>query len=372
MTFPTTHHIDDVLPHIAGRSEFVHAQRDGYSVIDYNFALADSFDDPVRLECRGIKFGPDGYILARPFHKFFNIGERADTQPNLLDFSQPHVVTEKLDGSMIHPAIVDGEVVFMTRMGRTDVALKAERHLTPTLRAYCVEAIIEGGVTPIFEFTAPDNRIVVRYEESQLSLLAMRRMRSGEYLDQLRCQGWASDAGVPFVTHHPSDWNSGQAFLDYARAVTGREGFVVRFASGLWVKAKGEDYVLKHRAKDSIMQEKNVLALVLRGEIDDVLPLLEPEYRDAVCAYRDEVTAGVSETALRIFRHVVSGADLDQKAFATQHQLVIEPELRPLAFMVRAGADPADAVTKYLLKHVGSQTTVDAVRHIHQANRPAL
>ncbi len=93
MTYPTIHHIDDVLPHIAGRSEFVVAERDGYTAIDYNFALADTFDDPMRLECRGIKFDADGKILARPFQKFFNIGEREDTQPHLLDFSQPHAVT---------------------------------------------------------------------------------------------------------------------------------------------------------------------------------------------------------------------------------------------------------------------------------------
>src|SRR6478609_139429 len=97
-------HINDVLPHIEGRPEFIVAERPGYKVIDYNVAFFDSFDDPMRLECRGIKFDAKGKILARPMHKFFNVGERPDTQPELLDFSKPHIITEKLDGSMIHPA----------------------------------------------------------------------------------------------------------------------------------------------------------------------------------------------------------------------------------------------------------------------------
>lgn len=367
MTHPSINHLDDVLPSIAGRPEFIHAQRDGYSVIDYNFALADSFDDPMRLECRGIKFAPDGKILARPLHKFFNIGERPGTQPHVLDFSQPHAVTEKLDGSMIHAAIVEGEVVFMTRMGRTDVARKAERHLTLAVDLGCRAAIERLDYTPIFEFTAPDNRIVVKYEESGISLLAMRHMITGEYAPR----EWLADSAgawhVPLVAHHPSDWNSGQAFVDYARAVTGMEGFVVRFESGLWVKVKGEDYVLKHKAKDSILQEKNVLALVLRGELDDVLPLLEPDDREKVERYRDKVSAGITRVAHDLRNHVTAGAHLDQKAFAVEHQQTIAAGLRGAAFMVRAGKPAVHAITALLEKNLGSQTAVDAMRHLHGA-----
>jgi RNA ligase len=137
MTHPRIEHINDVLPHIEGRQDFVVAHKDGYTAIDYVYSTADTFDNPMRIECRGLKFNADGRILARPLHKFFNVNERPETQAGLLDFGKPHVVMDKLDGSMIHPAIVHGEVVFMTRMGRTDVALRAERHLTPELAQVC-------------------------------------------------------------------------------------------------------------------------------------------------------------------------------------------------------------------------------------------
>jgi RNA ligase len=100
--FPEIRHLDDVLPHIEGRDEFIVAEREGYSVVNYVVAMADTFnmtgpDDlggAVRRECRGLKFAPSGEIAARPFVKFFNVGEKEETQPHLVNLSQPHVIME--------------------------------------------------------------------------------------------------------------------------------------------------------------------------------------------------------------------------------------------------------------------------------------
>lgn len=368
MTYAPMHiaHIDDVLPHVTGRQDFVVAHKEGYTVIDYVYALPDTFDHPARIECRGIKFAPDGTILARPFHKFFNVGERPNTQPHLLDFSQPHTVMEKLDGSMIHPAIIGGEVVFMTRMGRTDHAKRAERHLDERLAERC-KLNLHFGWTPIFEWTAPDNRIVVPYRESRLTLLAMRGTKAGEYADDDMLQRFAADMGVAVVPLHPLGLDTAADFITHARAVRGMEGFVVRFDNGLMVKAKGEDYVLKHKAKESVLQEKNVLQLVLRDELDDVLPLLEPEDREAIERYAAEVREGLASVVRHVNEFVESGAKLDQKAFATGHLGGLNPRLHPIAFQVRAGKDARQSVVEAILKKCGTQTAVDSVRPLFGA-----
>lgn len=357
-------HIDQVLPHLVGHPEFIVAERPGYKVIDYNFAMADSFDHPMRLECRGIKFDASGRILARPFQKFFNIGERVDTQPHVLDFTSPHTITQKLDGSMIHPALVDGQLVFMTRMGRTDVAMKAERHLTEDM-AFALRAFLQSGFTPIFEFTAPDNRIVIKYPVSGLTLLAARHTFSGKYMTEDNLIATADEIGVPVVKHLSPDWKSGPEFMDFARAIMGEEGFVVRFASGLWVKAKGDDYVLKHKAKDSIFQEKNVLALVVSGEIDDVLPLLEDQDKDLAEKYRDGVMIGIAEAAAKVQSIVSSGAHLTQKEFAVDHLKDVPGLYKPLAFSVRGGADAMVSVKAMIAKNATSQAGVDSIRPLH-------
>jgi len=361
MTHFHINHIGDVLPHLKDNPEFVVAQRPGYTVIDYQFAGAATFDHPARIECRGLKFDPSGRIIARPLHKFFNVGEKPDTQPHLLDFDQPHVVMEKMDGSMIHPAIVHDQLRFMTRMGCTDHAAKAERHLTDDIREWC---LANRDLTPVFEWTAPDNRIVVPYANSQLTLLAVREIVSGHYLSRYDLEGVALQIGVAAVPLH----SSGPDILAHARAIRGMEGFVVRFASGLWVKAKGEDYVLKHKAKESVLQEKNVLALVLRGELDDVLPLLEPTDSRAVETYRDGVLRGVYETSDHLDHLVKQGASLNQKDFATIAVPSMPADLRSLAFKVRAGVPAREAVVAAVLKQCGSASGVESVRPLFVAH----
>lgn len=365
--FPIAH-ISDVLPHIEGRKDFVVADKGDYTVIDYVFAAEDTFAHPARVECRGIKFAPDGSVLARPLHKFRNVGETPELQPHVLDFSAPHVVMDKLDGSMIHPAIVCGEVVFMTRMGRTDVARKAERHLTPRL-AYMCRLLLEAAhpATPIFEWTAPDNRIVVRYEESSLTLLAIRRHEDGFYYPRAVAADWATDLGVPLVTHHDPRHTKAEDFLAYARAIQGAEGFVVRFDNGLWVKAKGDDYVLKHKAKDSILQEKNILALVLNGGLDDVLPLLEAADADAARAYAAAIEAGIAQTADELDRRVAANSNLPQKEFALNFASELPALLQAPAYQVRRGLPARDVIRARIAANTNSQSQVDAHRALHGA-----
>ncbi|MGB3042480.1 MAG: RNA ligase [Xanthobacteraceae bacterium] len=365
MTFPTINHIDDVLPHLEGRQEFGVHYKDGYSVIDYHYVLPDSFDNPYRLECRGLKFGADGRIIARPLQKFHNVGEKPECTAENLDLSKPHIVMEKLDGSMIHPAIVNDEVVFMTRMGRTDVARKAERHLTPMVAEQC-RINLEAGWTPVFEFTAPDNRIVVQYQQSSLTLLALRSTIHGYYSWQETVEITAQNMGVRAVPihHAPTD---ARAFLAHTRAIKGMEGFVIRFADGFMVKAKGEDYVLKHRAKESVLQEKNVLALIVRDELDDVLPLLDAPDRANVERYRADVLSGINEAADILSRMVEAGKGVDQKTFATVLLKGVIPQVRSLAFQVRAGANPRDAILSSIIKSSTSASGVDHVRPLFNA-----
>ncbi len=356
-------HIDDALALIEGRKEFVVKRDRDYIAIDYLVAFFDTFDDTRRAELRGIKFYPDtGAIMARPFHKFFNVGEREHTLAHVLDFDAEHMIMDKLDGSMIHPALLrDGSVRFMTRMGITNVAERAERHARPDLLA-ALAGYLSEGVTPIFEFTAPDNRIVVKYEESALTLLALRHTISGAYLGRAEVESAAREMKVGAVRL----WERPQTGVDFVatiRAIKGAEGVVVRFADGLWVKIKGEEYALMHKAKDAISREKNVLACVLDGLADDLRPLLSDEDRARFDEYANKLFAAMARAASQVEHAVASGAALDQKTFATEHLRDAPPWLRALAFLVRGGRITAlDAVRQAWRKQCGTQTEVDALR----------
>jgi RNA ligase len=109
--------------------------------------------------------------------------EKEETQLANVDFSEPHTVYTKLDGSFLSPFMVEGKVRFGTKMGLTDVALQAEPFIAahPEYLAFSTWCI-ENGITPVFEYTAPDNRIVIHYDKPMLTLLACRHMITGEYL----------------------------------------------------------------------------------------------------------------------------------------------------------------------------------------------
>jgi len=131
--FPEIYNIKDVLPAIKDRPEFVVAEKEGYTVVNYNVCFHDTFPDvngefktigsleernlpqyqaKIRRECRGIIFdSKTGDIIRRPYHKFFNVNEREETQENQINLGHPHVIVEKLDGSMIAPFIVDGQMI---------------------------------------------------------------------------------------------------------------------------------------------------------------------------------------------------------------------------------------------------------------------
>lgn len=204
--FPTIQNISDVLPAIEGRDEFVVAVKEGYTVINYNVMMADTFPDVLyssdlranhdhyeienlharlRRECRGIIFdSKTGDIIRRPFHKFFNVNEREETQDHRLDFSKEHWIDTKLDGSMIAVFMHEGELVYGTKMVAPDFHELVKKFVDTSdvdYEGFC-RKVIADGYTPIFEFMHPQKRIVIDYgKEPALTLLAVRHMVTGQF-----------------------------------------------------------------------------------------------------------------------------------------------------------------------------------------------
>ena len=200
--FPLIRNISDVLPCIEGRDEFVVAEKEGYTVINYNVMMADTFPDvrtiivddigvyshhaALRRECRGIIFdSKTGDIIRRPFHKFFNVNEREETQDHVIDLSRPHRILEKLDGSMIAVFAHEGKLIWGTKMVAQDFHELVEQFVKDSdidYEGFCWE-LINSGHTPIFEWMHPQKRIVIDYgKEPTLTLTAIRNIVTGAYV----------------------------------------------------------------------------------------------------------------------------------------------------------------------------------------------
>lgn len=353
MNFPKIETLDDVLPSIEGRKDFIVVRKDGYTVVDYVYTLPDSFDDPIRLECRGLKFDMDGRIIARPLHKFFNVGEKQ--QMGDIDITQPHVITKKLDGSMVHSAFIGRQFTFMTRMGATDVAKAAEdRFAFDNYLRFCSECH-SSNITPIFEYTAPDNRIVIRYEHPELRLIAMRETVSGKYLDIFK-HGAVQYWKVPCVSKCSlfQRIENFPGFLDHTSALQGEEGYVVQFSDGHAVKIKADDYVRKHRAIDDLGSKKKVVAVILNGGADDILPMLDEDDKSELVNFYAALQNEINIRVYQVQNFLDVNQSCDRKTFATERIPCLLPEsqwLKPIIYLGRDGRPVRECIVNFLLKY---------------------
>lgn len=189
--FPHITHIDQVREAIDGKDEFIEANRDSFIVFNYVVNMPDSFppltDERASIlrECRGLIFDAETEkVISRPFHKFFNVGERLETDVSEIDLTQEHILLDKLDGSFIRPfKTSDGVFRVGTKMGETDIAGYAEHFFDRTEYRQLAEWCFENNLTPIFEFMSRRQKIVIDYgKEDQLVLLAIRHNETGQYI----------------------------------------------------------------------------------------------------------------------------------------------------------------------------------------------
>jgi RNA ligase len=381
--FPLINNISDVLPAIAGRDEFVVAEKEGYTVINYNVMMADTFPDveedeegwlsvaAVRRECRGIIFDSEtGEILRRPFHKFFNVNERDETQDYVVDLSRPHAILEKLDGSMIAPFRVDRQTIWGTKMGVTDVAKPVEEFVKnhPVYADFAL-GLLTGECTPIFEWCSRKQRIVLDYKEDRLILTGIRENVSGEYWTHTEMCEYAEIFGIPVVRQFEPQTDM-KAFLDYVRDLEDLEGFVVRFDDGHMLKLKCHWYLQIHKAKEAILQDRNIVELILEEHLDDVKAHLPAEDRDCLTQFENEINHDIGDRVYMIHNDLtwLKEEGIDRKTFALEHASNYDQFTRAIMFKnfdvkvdsTKLWADVCNTIRNNLTKTVKYEAIRDA------------
>ena len=374
--FPEIKTIQDVLPHIEGRDEFRVLEKEGYNVIIYAVSFEDTFlwdeNDPVgsavRRECRGLIFDiGTGNLISRPYHKFFNVGEKEETQLNKINLYEPHVVLEKLDGSMIRPILTPEGFRLATKAGVTDVAMNAEVFIADKSHYNTfIRKCIQKGVTPLFEWVSRKNRIVVDYPEDNLILSGMRYNNTGSYLTYAVMKSYATSWNIPVVKAvNGLPVQNINLFVKQVREWDDGEGIVLRFDTGHMVKVKADDYVLRHKSKDSISQEKNVLQTILEDAVDDLVPLLTPEDAERVLAFQRAFWMGLDEVALEMAELFVEGNKMypEKKDFAVEFvQKKVSSLHAPIMYAMKGGKGSKEVLIDMIGKSLGSQPKINDAR----------
>lgn len=272
MEFPYITHIDQLKEKVGHMKEIRFMKQDnGYTVVCYMISDEDTFQGENAMwarECRGITFYPEGEIASRALHKFFNIGECDETRFENIEWSNVTSIMNKRDGSMLHPVLVNGETLFKSKKSFTsDVALNANEFAQKN-KGYIAfsEELLFDNKTPIFEFTAPNSRIVINYgSEPHMKLLHIRDNFTGEYIPKEKYEGWIKYFNIDVIE---TISGNPQELFKNLEIIEGIEGYIFQFADGNMIKAKTSWYLELHR--NCVFPSYRSLAeMVLNETIDD-------------------------------------------------------------------------------------------------------
>lgn len=252
-------------------------------IFTYNFAAYTDWLEPNALECRGIMFEMEGdepvQILARPMEKFFNLGECPFTMD--LDLTKIAYGMAKEDGSLIS-TYNDRGILRAKSKGsiNSDQAFAALGVLldgnNADLYDRCLE-LAKAGFTCNFEYVAPDNRIVLSYEERGLILLNVRDNETGEYVPFKQL---ANDPVLRkyLVNVYAQNDLPPEEMIEELRGMTGVEGCVFVMEDGLQFKVKTHWYSTLHRTKDTLKNNEALFGVVVSAGSDDLKSLFDDEW----------------------------------------------------------------------------------------------
>ena len=269
--------------------------------------------DMLTLACRGLVFDMEGEgrVLARPFDKFFNYFEHSELSqyqfmPQLFTLDN-YRVYEKMDGSFIIAFWYKDELI-MTTTGAWDSEQAQEAHKIYFEQYGDFTRIANPNYTYMFEVLYPENRIVVDYG-SLRSMVFLGARRNTGYNEVVSDTFNHSDLPRTYDDFTYSglinDMATGSALPDSVK-----EGFVVRFETGLMVKFKYETYFALHRLR-SQMSPTHILQSYRDGTLNTMEWLgKDQEYAEEVIRKAKDMFA---ETFLKMTETYDYVMDMDTR-----------------------------------------------------------
>ena len=231
-------------------------------------------DYPILRLCRGIVLDDEGKVWASPFPKFFNYEEHDVSE---LPHGQKIEITQKMDGSLLIVFRYEDKVVYSTRGSfYSDQAIAGGQ----LFRELYEEDWVQDGLTYLFEYVGPDNRIVVDYKYDDLVHLALLDTQHGYDIprdERFNCvKSYNLNGGI-----FGKELYTQLKLLNSAN----EEGFVIRaIGNGTqpdWrCKIKFDDYCKLHSLITNTDSVKIWDLLRNNKSLDDILEITPDEFND--------------------------------------------------------------------------------------------
>ena len=235
-----------------------------------NQCVYDRLWDRFSLLARGLILDVEqGRVVATPFPKFFNVGEMGLEVPD-----RPFETFEKVDGSLIILFWHEGDWRTATKGSfDSEQALWAHAQL-----ARCDATRLVKGTTYLLEAVYAENKLVVRYDEEELVLLAAYDEAGHEAAyDQLLETG--GQMGWRVAGRH--SYGAVSELLAKANGLPAtEEGYVLRFEDGYRLKIKGAEYCRIHALISRVTPLAIWEAVEASDDLDEIRQHLPEEFWD--------------------------------------------------------------------------------------------
>lgn len=264
--------------------------KDGLHIIKYKNLGVDWENEEIR-NARGLILNDNGEVVARPFTKFFNLHEligRENLSLEVQNLSReddgPIEVTDKRDGSMVI-AFYNNGLKFASSGALESEHADMFHNASKRLRSKDTYGKIEElskTYTILLEYTSPDNRVVLEYDEEKLILIGLIETKTGIDHTMKEIKEITYGFGVEYVEVLTMS-NLAQV-LEYIENTKDIEGVVVLFTDTMKrIKIKTEDYFTKHKISNGFtlkttgLTSANILSIeqyILNqeeGDLDDLL-----------------------------------------------------------------------------------------------------
>ncbi len=312
------------------RAEYISEQKHPtLDLIIWNYnqrcQFARAWDEYTKM-ARGLITDSEGNVIAKPFGKFFNLGESEQRLPASNPFIYP-----KFDGSL---GILywDGIKPCIATRGSfgSDQAIWA----TEWIRKMYPEANedFSGALTYLFEIIYPQNRIVVNYGKKEaLVLLAVVDAETGQEIQGLH-ESEAQRLNLECAKHIE--------YSEIGKVINNipddEEGYVLHWPQegNLRIKVKGDEYVRLHRLLTQV-SSKSIWELLKNNQpMDEVLDRVPDEFFAWVKQTKEKLEERFSKMyheAIKVIDDLPDG--IDRKGAALQIQKAPR-DIQPIAFAI--------------------------------------
>lgn len=262
-------------------SETVHYVN-GFKISTFSYFLAtnDMFFNPIKdkpeingINLRGISyvFNKDNtiYKVFLMLPKFFNINQTTYTQYDNVKDLKIKNITNKFDGSLISfIELPDKTIVPKTINSFDNIQCEYAKNLMHENKTYeYITNALENNYTPCFELISPSNRIVIKYDKTELKVLGKRDNKSGE---------WFPENNICINNSLSIDKLINDAL---SNDCIDKEGWVIQFDNGMLMKIKTLWYCNLHGIyTEDINREDKIIEMYINNKIDDLLNLTNDEY----------------------------------------------------------------------------------------------